>query len=65
MKSLSPTTAGSFGLFLKRCDLRLVALLAALIVLFAAQGMAQEATILGTITDPTGAAIGLWQEKAK
>jgi hypothetical protein len=57
MKSLSPTNAGSLGRFLKRCDLRLVVLLAALIVLFAAQGLAQEATIVGTVTDPTGAAV--------
>ena len=57
MKSLSPTKAGSFGLFLKRCDIRLAFLLAALLVVFAAQGFAQEATILGTVTDPTGAAV--------
>ncbi len=57
MKSLSPTKAGSFGLFLKRCDIRLALLLAALVVVFAAQGFAQEATILGTVTDPTGAAV--------
>jgi Carboxypeptidase regulatory-like domain/TonB dependent receptor-like, beta-barrel len=57
MKSLSPTNAGSLGRFLKRCDLRLVVLFAALIVLFAAQGLAQEATIVGTVTDPTGAAV--------
>ena len=36
MKSLPPTNAGSLGLF-KRCDLRLVPLLAALVLLFAAQ----------------------------
>ena len=57
MKSLSPTHAGSFGHLLKRCDLRLVLLLAALVLLFAAQGLAQEATIVGTITDPTGASV--------
>ncbi len=57
MKSLSPTNAGSFGLFLKRVDLRLVLLLGALVVLFAAQGLAQEATIVGTVTDPSGAAV--------
>ena len=56
MKSLSPTNAGSLGLF-KRCDLRLVLLLAALVLLFAAQGLAQEATIVGTVTDPSGAAV--------
>jgi len=57
MKSLSPTHAGSFGLSLKRFDLRLVLLLGALVVLFAAQGLAQEATIVGTVTDPSGAAV--------
>lgn len=57
MKSLSPTKAGSFGLFLKRCDLRLVTLLAVLVLLFAAQALAQEATIVGTVTDPSGAAV--------
>src|SRR5579859_404997 len=57
MKPLSPTHAGSIGLSLKRFDLRLVLLLAALVVLFAAQGLAQEATIVGTVTDPSGAAV--------
>jgi hypothetical protein len=57
MKSLSPMNAGSFGLSLKRFDLRLVLLLGALVVLFAAQGLAQEATIVGTVTDPSGAAV--------
>ncbi len=57
MKSLSPTNAGSLGLFLKRCDLRLLALLAAMMLIFAAQGLAQEATIVGTVTDPSGAAV--------
>jgi hypothetical protein len=32
-------------------------LLAALFVIFAGQALAQEATILGTVTDPTGAAV--------
>ncbi len=57
MKSLSPTNAGSFGLSVKRCDLRLVALLAVLVLLFAAQALAQEATVVGTVTDPSGAAV--------
>ena len=57
MKSLSPTNAGSLGRFLKRCDLRYVLLFAAIIVFFAAQGLAQEATIVGTVTDPSGAAV--------
>ena len=58
MKFLSPTHAGSIGKFLRRCDLRLTVLLAALILLFAAQAVAQsEATIVGTVTDPSGAAV--------
>ena len=57
MKSLSPTHAGSFGQFLQRCDLRVVLLLAALVLILAAQGLAQEATIVGTVTDPSGAAV--------
>ena len=57
MKFLSPMNAGSLGLSLKRFDLRWVLLLGALIVLFAAQGLAQEATIVGTVTDPSGAAV--------
>ena len=57
MKSLSPTNAGSLGLMFKRLDLRLVLLLAAIVLLFAAQGLAQEATIVGTVTDPSGAAV--------
>ena len=58
MKLLSPTHAGSIGKFLRRCDLRLTVLLAALILLFAAQAVAQsEATIVGTVTDPSGAAV--------
>jgi uncharacterized membrane protein len=58
MNSLSPTHAGSIGQFLRRCDLRLTVLLAALVLLFAAQAVAQsEATIVGTVTDPSGAAV--------
>jgi hypothetical protein len=57
MKSLSPTNAGSFGHFLKRIDLRLMALFVAVILLFVAQGIAQEATIVGTVSDPSGAAV--------
>ena len=58
MKSLSPTHAGSIGQFVRRCDLRLTVLLSAMLLLFAAQAMAQsEATIVGTVTDPSGAAV--------
>jgi Carboxypeptidase regulatory-like domain/TonB-dependent Receptor Plug Domain/TonB dependent receptor len=58
MNSLSPTNAGSIGQFLRRCDLRLTVLVAALVLLFAAQAVAQsEATIVGTVTDPSGASV--------
>ncbi|HYM76785.1 MAG TPA: carboxypeptidase regulatory-like domain-containing protein [Candidatus Dormibacteraeota bacterium] len=57
MRSLSPTNVGSFGVFLKRSNLHLAVLLAALVIIFTAQGLAQEATILGTVTDPSGAAV--------
>ena len=57
MKSLSPMFAGSFGLAVKRNGSRLAVLLAAIFVLFAAQALAQEATIVGTVTDPSGAAV--------
>jgi Carboxypeptidase regulatory-like domain len=57
MKSLSPTFAGSFGLAVRRNGSRLAVLLAAFFVLFAAQALAQEATIVGTVTDPSGAAV--------
>jgi len=57
MKFLSPTQAGSIGRFLQRCDFRLVAAFAALVVIFTAQAFAQEATIVGTVTDPSGAAV--------
>src|SRR5215831_2537082 len=57
MKSLSPTNAGSFGHFLRRCDVRLVALLVVMVLFFVGQGLAQEATIVGTVSDPSGAAV--------
>jgi Carboxypeptidase regulatory-like domain len=57
MKSLSPMFAGSFGLAIKRNGSRLAVLLAAFFVIFAAQALAQEATIVGTVTDPSGAAV--------
>ncbi len=57
MKSLSPKFAGSFGLAVRRNGSRLAVLLAAFFVMFATPALAQEATILGTVTDPTGAAV--------
>ena len=57
MKFLSPKFAGSFGLAVRRNGARLAILLAAFFVIFATQALAQEATILGTVTDPTGATV--------
>lgn len=57
MKSLSSTFAGSFVLALRRSSLRVAISLAALLLLFAAQALAQDATIVGTVTDPSGAAV--------
>ncbi len=57
MKDLSPTHAGSIGQLLKRCDVRLTLLVAAFVFILSAQGFAQEATIVGTVTDPSGAAV--------
>ena len=57
MKFLSPMFAGSFGLTVRRNGSRLAILLAAFFVMFAAQALAQEATIVGTVTDPSGAAV--------
>ncbi|HVH85638.1 MAG TPA: TonB-dependent receptor [Terriglobales bacterium] len=41
----------------KRNSTRLIAMLFVLVGVFAAQAFAQEATIVGTVTDPTGAAV--------
>ena len=57
MKSLSPMFAGSFGLAVRRSGSRLAVLLAAFFVIFAVPALAQEATIVGTVTDPSGAAV--------
>jgi hypothetical protein len=40
-----------------RCGSRLAILLAAFFVIFATQALAQDATLLGTVTDPSGAAV--------
>ncbi|MGA9979640.1 MAG: TonB-dependent receptor, partial [Candidatus Sulfotelmatobacter sp.] len=57
MRFLSPKFAGSFGLAIGRTGVCLAVLLAAMFVVFAGQSLAQEATIVGTVTDPTGAAV--------
>ncbi len=57
MKFLSPTNAGSLGQYLRRCELRLALLLTTLVLIFSMQALAQEATMVGTVTDPSGAAV--------
>lgn len=57
MKLLSSTYAGSFSLNVKGWSLRLLSLSTILLALFVAPALAQEATIVGTVTDPTGAAV--------
>jgi len=49
--------AGSFGLAVRRGGSRLAILLAALFLIFATQAFAQDATIVGTVTDPSGASV--------
>jgi hypothetical protein len=49
--------AGSFSHALKGCNLRLAVLAAIFLLVFATQAFSQEATIVGTVTDPTGLAV--------
>ena len=56
MKSLSPTPVGSQWSIRSRFPLPLL-LICFFLILFAASAFAQEATIVGTVTDPTGAAV--------
>ena len=61
MKSLSPTYAGSFGLVVRGRNVRRLAIVCLFACIFlalsATSAFAQEATIVGTVTDPTGAAV--------
>jgi hypothetical protein len=61
MKSLSPTYAGSFGLVVKGRNVRRLPLYCLAACLFlalcATSALAQEGTLLGTVTDPSGAAV--------
>lgn len=60
MKSLSPMFDASLGLPARARMVRRVAILglfAFLLAIFTTSAFAQEATILGTVTDPTGAAV--------
>jgi hypothetical protein len=53
MTSFSSRLAGNFGRGVKRLGI----FLAALLIVFAVQAVAQEATIVGTVTDPAGLAV--------
>jgi hypothetical protein len=57
MKSLSSACAGSSALAAKDRRLRFAVLLTALLALFAVSAWAQEATIVGTVTDASGAVV--------
>src|SRR5258708_21194524 len=57
MKPRASLFGGSFTLAVRRNGSRLAVLLSAFFVLFAAQALAQEATIVGTVSDPSGAAV--------
>jgi len=54
---LSPMHAGSFALSLRRSCTRLGAMFLLFAGVFATQAFAQGATIVGTVTDPSGAAL--------
>src|ERR1039458_3473922 len=60
MKSLSSTNAGSSGLAVQGCKLSRVAVCTFLFFLlcaFAVPAFSQEATIVGTVTDPSNATL--------
>src|SRR5579871_861817 len=57
MKSLSSQFAGSLSAALKRCSSYRAVLFTTLLLVFATSVWAQEATIVGTVTDPSGATV--------
>ena len=57
MKFLSPLFVGSSGQALKRYGSRVAVLFAACVIILAVPALAQEATVVGTVTDPSGAAV--------
>jgi hypothetical protein len=61
MNSLSPTYAGSIGLVVRSRKVRRLAIVGFtacfFLALCATSALAQEATIVGTVTDPSGAAV--------
>ena len=56
MKLLSSKFGEGLNLLLKRCDLQ-VLLTFLLVITFSSISLAQEATVVGTVMDPTGAAV--------
>ena len=54
---LSPMTVESIVLAVKRCKFLHLSITLLFLGLFATQAFAQEATIVGTVTDPSGAAV--------
>ena len=57
MKRVSPTYVEMFGLALRGCTIRLAVLVLTLFVIFTTHAIAQEATIVGTVTDSSGAVV--------
>jgi hypothetical protein len=57
MKRVSPTYVEMFGLALRGRTIRLAVLLLTFFVLFSTHALAQEATIVGTVTDASGAVV--------
>src|SRR6185312_16418939 len=57
MKRVSPTYVEMFGLALRGRTIRLAVLVLTFFVLLSTHALAQEATVVGTVTDPTGAAL--------
>ena len=57
MKFLSPKFAGSPSAALKCCGLYRAVFFVTLFLVFAVSAWAQEATVVGTVTDPSGAAV--------
>ena len=57
MKRVSPKFVEMFGLALRGRMIRLTVLAITLFVLFTLNAVAQDATVVGTVTDPTGAAL--------
>jgi Carboxypeptidase regulatory-like domain len=57
MKSFSPSFAGNLVRAIRHGGFRLALVATAFCVIFVASALAQEATVVGTVTDPSGAAV--------